>query len=221
MRAVAYILICVGISLSSAAWAAETALIVIDMQAHYAERSGYHTKPSNASKLQLVLQKQVELIQLARAHDYPVVFLEFAGHEPTNSLLTEAVSGYRRTTVIVKARNGVFDDAIAARKLREYLELNDVSRLIVSGANGGFCVQCSIEGALQNRFQVVAEADAIIEFNEPEFVYPYSYADGQLYTEPRALLGGFTQIQNIQELMTHLRLGEADRCAAASSGARD
>lgn len=170
---------------SLAIFAKNSALVIIDMQPYFATRSGFDKSQSNKDKLAAALKKQVELIEMAKKSNIPIVVIEYdlsawykeANVEfKTSSTLTDALGNYPNQTVIKKNQDGMFSSYNSyLSTLKKYLDDQNVDQLIVTGANGGACVLASIQGAVENHYKVIAVSDAIADLNYEDFIYPYQY----------------------------------------------
>lgn len=161
-----------------------TALIVIDMQPYFVERGGNQNEPENVRKVNEILANQVQMIQAAKQSGTPIVFVEYEGYGDTNSVLREAAAGYDNIKFITKNTDGMFDPYNNKRdELGEYLRSKEVGNLIITGANGGACVEQSIAGALENNYNVQAYNNGIADFNYKDFIFPYTY--NGMFDKPR------------------------------------
>lgn len=158
----------------------ETALIIIDMQPYFFTR-GFEEEisPENTAKINQILEEQVKLIEIAKENKIPVIFVEYIMDEPkkltrTNKNLRKAAGKYKKKLYFSKDKDGVFS-ASNAEVIHTYLDQNNVGNLIIVGANGGACVKESIQGALQNNFDVLVYTKAIADFDYKEFLYPYDF----------------------------------------------
>ena len=177
----------------------KAALIVIDMQPFFVKRGGYDSTTENSKKIEAILKDQVATIDAAKNAKIPIVFIEYecdvCGN--TNPVLTEAATGYEKVKYIKKNSDGIFDEDNKYRQdLVKYLMENEIQNLIVTGANGGSCVEESIEGALENNYSVIAISSGIADFNYKEYIYPYKYRDKQFYCKGCA----FKQVNNLNEI---------------------
>jgi nicotinamidase-related amidase len=157
----------------------QTALVIIDMQPYFATRNEVHERPENKEKIQAILNKQVELIEVAKEKGKPIVVIEYdcGGCDPTNSLLVSAIGPYQNSTTIKKRADGMFDDPQSDEKLTQFFTEKGVGNLIITGANGGACVLQSISGAIRKKYRVIAVPQGIADFNYSEFIYPYHYPE--------------------------------------------
>lgn len=154
----------------------KAALVIIDMQAPFAERSGYHTTDSNKKKIEQIIAKQLDLIEKAKKKKIPIVFIEYENYGPSNEKLRNAVSSYKDVKTFVKSTDGMFNPYNKnVKQLEEFLESKKIGHLIITGANGGACVISSIQGALNNQYDVVSITTAVADFNYADFIYPYKY----------------------------------------------
>lgn len=152
----------------------KTALIVIDMQPYFATRNGVENRQMNKKALEDITKQQTETIKQAMAADMPIVFLEYHGYGDTNDSLKNLVKNYSKAKFIDKTTDGMFDRSNTYKEeLTKYLNENEVGKLIVTGANGGACVESSISGALNIGYDVIAYSKGIADFNYYTFIYPY------------------------------------------------
>lgn len=183
--------------LASSVGFAKVALFIIDMQPKFSERGGYHELRSNPSKIQSVLERQVQLIRLAKEADVPVVFIEYRNFGSTSDVLTREVIDYENTKLFEKANDGMFSDTRGvAEDIARYLEARDITDLIITGANGGACVRCSIQGALDRGYRVWADIYGIADFNHSDFILPYRYGENHFILEPSTPQQRFQQHEN-------------------------
>lgn len=150
------------------------ALVIIDMQPYFVERGGNDKELVNAKKVDEILNNQVKMIELAKKSGIPIVFVEYESYGDTNSKLKEAAAGYDNIKIITKNTDGMLDDYNNKKsELSDYLRSKEIGNLIITGANGGACVQQSIAGSLQNNYNVLAYSKGIADFNYTEFIFPY------------------------------------------------
>lgn len=153
----------------------QKALVVIDMQAHFITRGGAAAQMLNQAKIAQIIKEQTALIKRAKEANIPIVLIEYSGIGPTNPKLKAEVSGYDNARTIEKSSDGMFDSYNNQLKpLVDFFKEKKIGNIIVAGANGGACVDQSIEGALKNRCKVVAYTKAIADFNYEKFIYPYA-----------------------------------------------
>lgn len=155
------------------------ALVVIDMQPFFAERARRHNDPENKAKLNKVIAEQKKAIEQAREAGVPIIFIEYEVQPydlgKTSESLMTAASGHRDVQVIKKTTDGMFDPGNKHIKaLEAFIKKHQIGTLVITGANGGACVEQSITGALVNNCNVVAVSTAIADFNYRDFIYPYS-----------------------------------------------
>ena len=181
--------------------AQNAALVVIDMQPKFATRFGYHKDPANAARLDQVLQRQSELIKLAKESGMPILTIEYTNHGATTDLLKNEIGNYPDARTFVKSTDGMFEaNSGVVKEINEFLKGRSVSELLITGANGGACVRCSIEGALNSGYQVWTDDSAIIDLNYNKFVYPYRYQDGSLRLDSKELQAKLNQRTNVNSL---------------------
>jgi nicotinamidase-related amidase len=152
------------------------ALIIIDMQPFFVTRGGNDTEEENSKKVKEILKIQKDAIKFAKEAKMPIIFLEYEGCKETNKELKKEVAGYENVKFFLKNADGMFSEYNTHRKeLIEYLASKEVGNLIITGANGGACVEQSIEGSLSNNYNVIALNKGIADFNYKQFIYPYSH----------------------------------------------
>ncbi len=153
-----------------------SALIIIDMQPGFITRGGNHEVPSNIEKVRQIIDQQVIAINHAKEKQIPIVFLEYVGdYGDTNESLRDQVKNYDRVKFFKKDSDGMFEKYNKyLSNLSDYLKKNDIGTVIITGANGGACVESSIRGALENECNVIALSQGIADFNFTDFIYPYA-----------------------------------------------
>ena len=150
------------------------ALVIIDMQPYFVERGGNDKVEANIKKVDEIIANQIKMIELAKKSKIPIVFIEYEAYGDTNSKLKEAAAGYDNIKIITKSSDGMLDDYNNKKsELSDYLRSKEIGNLIITGANGGACVQESINGSLKNNYNVIAFSKGIADFNYSEFIYPY------------------------------------------------
>ncbi|MCC7441232.1 MAG: cysteine hydrolase [Bdellovibrionales bacterium] len=159
----------------------QTALIIIDMQPHFITRGGHENDAENRRKIRELLDEQLAAIASARRANMPIVFIEYTDSGSTNTELTAAASGYPNVATFPKDTDGMFDSGNSHRQaLEDHLRRQNVRNLVITGANGGACVEQSIRGALAASYNVTAVSRGIADFNYDEYIYPYPYEDGAI-----------------------------------------
>lgn len=157
------------------------ALVVIDMQRDFVTRGGFHNHKKNIQTVDSIQKELLDLINRAVKKGIPVIFLEYEEHGRTDPDLLKAIGGYHNSTLFLKDTDGMFEKDNRYRSdLADYLKSRKIGHLIIAGANGGACVRSSIEGALENNCNVTVYNRGVADFNFPEFIYPYSYAERRL-----------------------------------------
>lgn len=158
-----------------------TALVIIDMQASFSERSKYSQDAENQNKTKKVLKRQIELIKVAKKKSIPIILIAY-GNElerngPIYDVLLQETKNYKYLKHFTKYTDGLFQsENPSANDIRAYLTQKQITSLFVAGANADACVRCSIAGALLAGYSVIAEKKAIIDFNYKKFGYPNFYA---------------------------------------------
>lgn len=122
-----------------------------------------------------ILLAQIEAIKQAKKNHIPIIFLEYDGFDATSEKLKNHIKEYPNVKIFKKDTDGMFDIHNSHRKdLIEFLKQNNVRTLVITGANGGACVERSIVGALNGNCDVVAFTHGIADFNYLDFIYPYT-----------------------------------------------
>lgn len=149
------------------------ALVIIDMQPYFIERSLYHSEAENTRKVQEVLKNQKEAIKAAKAANIPIIFIKYKSYGDVASELKQEVKDYKEVKYFLKDTDGMLEKYNFKRKdLISYLSSKDIGNLIILGSNGGSCVASSIYGALEENYSVMAYLNGIADFNFPDFEYP-------------------------------------------------
>ncbi len=175
------------------------ALVIIDMQPSFVSRGGNHKIPSNVKKLKEILENQKKMIRFAKERKMPIVFIEFKDQGDTYSELKLAAKGYKSVKYFHKTTDGMFDDANEGLKnLSDYLRNEMVGTLIITGANGGACVEASIYGALHYNYNVTAYNEGIADFNYKDFIFPYV---NEYDFQPTCKSCTFQEIRNYSTLL--------------------
>lgn len=185
-----------------------SALVIIDMQPHFVPTRGKYASEANTNSSQQAIQHQISAINMAKQSNLPIIVIEYGGGEylPTYSSIKDAIGNYTNVKYIQKSTDGMFDsDNDTLPELRTHLRSLGVGNLIITGANGGSCVQDSITGAIQHNCSVVAYNRAIIDFNFINFIYPYA----NFYGDVRANCTGcsFREISRESSLRRYMTPG--------------
>lgn len=197
------------------------ALIIIDMQPYFAERGGNHEKEENAKKLKEVLANQVKSIAAAKEAGIPIVFLEYENYGPTSKTLKDAIGDYDKSKYFLKNTDGMFSSwNNHVDKLDDYLESQKVKTLIITGANGGACVESSISGALKENYNVIAFSKGIADFNYRDFIYPYD--DEYDFANPKCKDCSFKEVDELHEvvLAVHSKKEKGDHSKRVNDASR-
>jgi hypothetical protein len=149
-------------------------------------RDGNLEVHDNARKVKDVILRQIELIQIAKENNLPIVIIEYKARqisEGTEKALMDQLIGYENYKVFQKTTDSMFGTYYTEELLLDYLQVINVKQLVFAGANGNGCVYRSIQGAIRCKFNVIADANAIADFNSKErpetldFIHPYKYDD--------------------------------------------
>lgn len=204
--------------LSTAALAApRSALVVIDMQAPFVTRGGNADRAENIRKVEEVNKEQVAAIREAKKAGIPIVFIEYERYGDTNATLRKEVEGYRNTVSMYKNTDGFLSTNNRHRvKLYEYLTKSGIDTIIMTGANGGACVWASIEGALEDCFNVVAYSKAIADFNYEDFIYPYVDQYKDMKPGEKCKDREFREVHNLADVVAQLKRQKPGAAATKS-----
>lgn len=173
---------------SASAAAAPTAVILVDMQTKLL-RNQWHMKVAAREIIEQsdrLVAEQMRLLEWAKAKGYPVLVFELHDSGPTISPLKEMVEsfGEGRFAFVTKYSNSGFQ-RFEGRPPAEILRGWGVRHAIVSGINGNACVSETVQGALENEFEVLSSSDLTANFNYVCPVYP----DERWWREEKALQG--------------------------------
>lgn len=162
--------------LCSLSFAQNVALVIIDMQPEFVLRNPHHGLLGNLEKLGRVLERQIELIRIAKKNGIPILLIEYNSAGNTLDELRDEIGNYEKATLFTKYQNGMFSNVRnVGHAIRGFLKKEGVTDLVIAGANGGKCVKCSINGALNSGYRVWADSNAIIDLNYEAYVLPYKY----------------------------------------------
>jgi hypothetical protein len=143
------------------------------------------------------LARQAELIRAAKANGMTILTVEYKDCGTTCKALKAEVGDYPQARTFIKDTDGLFYDNQIKAELKDYLKTNSVTDLVMTGANGGACVKCTIEGAIQEGYKVWADSRAIGDFNNKDFIYPYRYDPKDLYLKGSLATQNFNQGENL------------------------
>ena len=150
------------------------ALVIIDMQPKFVTRGGNDQDPENIKKVNQIIENQKQMIALAKKSNIPVIFIEYQNFGDTNTELKEAAKGYDNVKYFEKNTDGFFETSNSNIKaFSDFLHDQQIGNLIITGANGGACVESSIYGSLSNNYNVLAYSKGIADFNYEKFIFPY------------------------------------------------
>src|SRR4051812_45258740 len=93
---------------SSVCVAQNSALVLIDMQPYFSRIRKFDNFPGNQEKIKAVLQRQVELIRLAKARQWPIVVVEYEGCRATCDVLTREIGEYPEHKTFIKQVDSAF-----------------------------------------------------------------------------------------------------------------
>ncbi len=180
----------------------KAALVVIDMQNYFISRNGHENIDSNVRKVKEILATQLDAIEKAKSYKIPIIFLEYDGdsYGITTSILEDAVMNYDKVIFLKKSTDGMFSDYNSYKgELVDYVKVNKIGKLIITGANGGACVRSSIETSLGGNCTVFAYSKGIADFNFEDFIYPYvgNYKD----IKPKCSSCTFKEVSTIDDIV--------------------
>ena len=157
------------------------AVVLIDMQLGFYRRGGViGTQGLNS----LVLNQQ-KLLKWAKGNLIPVLVLQYDGFDVTDPNLMSIITK-GRYRVIQKDNDGGFYGESHNEVLRTLKNWN-VDTLIVAGINGPYCVKSTIEGALENGFNIMTTHYVIGNLNQNPPIYPngvWSFKNAKLTIFP-------------------------------------
>ena len=203
-----WLLLAIPLLLSSPAFGKpRSALVVIDMQAPFVTRGGNAGDPENIKKVEELDREQTAAIREAKKAGIPIIFIEYERFGDTNASLKKKVEGYRNTIYLPKNTDGFLNQHNRNRvKLYEYLTKTGIDTIIMTGANGGACVYASIEGALEDCFNVVAYSKAIADFNYEKFIYPYASYYQNIKPSAKCPDRKFREVHELTDVRAQLKL---------------
>lgn len=152
------------------------ALVVVDM--HQSALDEWEKTTEVQKKLRALIEKQRQLIAVAKRNKIPILVLQWIKQGPTAQELMKRIG--TAGVVMEKDKNGLFDSS-SADKAKELLKKWGATDLFVVGIDGGACVTETIWGAVKNGYKVWAVTDAIAEHSQRAksckqgpVIYPYS-----------------------------------------------
>lgn len=200
------------------------------MQSFFIERNGIEAtrNPQNIQKVKAVMEAQIAAIERAKAAKIPIVLVEYESETKEkygNTLdeITSAVSGYRNTRIIKKTTQSVFDKKNKhVGQFKQFLKSENIGKLLIMGANGGYCIKDSIQDALEHNCSVIAYNQGIADFDSSSFIYPYS---GRLSKVRKNCTDcEFKEVSRLETFENHMinndRKNEASKPKTKSPGAR-
>ena len=126
-------------------------VIIVDMQPYFLM---VVEEPERSS----LIQKQVELLQICKKKDYPVVALEYEGKGHTEPELSNTIREIPRYSFFEKSEDdGFLGNEILAKVLKNW----NLEYLCVSGVNAENCVFETIMGAVNQGFNPVTSRELI------------------------------------------------------------
>lgn len=184
------------LSLQSYAQLEKKALVIIDMQPDFTTRLGRDKIPGNGDKVRKLVATQLELIEKAKKANLPIIVVTFKKHGDLEESIEKSLKKYPKKFELEKTTDSMFDDLKVQKDLFSYLKKENVSDLVITGANGGACVFKSIYSSLAYNYNVQAVSDAIADFNFKEFIYPYEYSKNKFYTPKGCKRCGFEEMMS-------------------------
>lgn len=140
-----------------------TAVIIVDMQEEFL----LNKLPEKREDL---VRSQIEVLRFCKAHDIPVIVVEFKDRSITIPEIRTALEGMKNRKYIVKKYNDGFEET----GLKEVLEGLGARNIVLMGVNACACVNETAKSALLNGFRVLTSgsliaSDAVMENNCPEW----------------------------------------------------
>lgn len=185
--------------------AQNTALMIIDMQAHFSEDENTRDLPGNPEKKEQVLARQRELIRRAKANNLAILVVEYSGCGDTDCTLIKEIGDYKGYKKILKVSDNLFRYKAEAAAIMDYFAANKITDLFIGGANGAACVKDTLVGALDRGLRVWTDPCAIIDFNPSHYEYPFYYKTEKLDLMFNELYENFAQLDSDEKINSVLR----------------
>ncbi|MFT8452117.1 MAG: cysteine hydrolase family protein [Zymomonas mobilis] len=176
----------------------KTALLVIDMQMLMQENID-KGRDYTSDKISINIPA---LLSAFRAADKPVFHIRHQQSEKMAQVYPNKESFYpmpcaeavKGETVLYKTTSSAF----ASTDLAERLHKEGISRLVITGAVAGFCVNSTVRAAKDLGFEVVVVKDALLSFDLPA----YNLSAQQILDTTTALFAaGFGAVVDTQTVL--------------------
>lgn len=145
------------------------AVVLIDMQYAFYERSGV----SNTPELKSLIKNQQKLLLWAKKENIPVLVFQMGYVGPTDKRIMDTLKGHNFVLITKTTDSGFKNDG--GREARKFLDSFNVDTLIVAGINGPHCVRSTIKDAIETEnYDVITSDDIVADANFNPIVYPFS-----------------------------------------------
>lgn len=142
----------------------DTAIVLVDMQPEFI---------SLQSEIEFNLIKtQKSLLRWGLKNNMSLLVFEFDGGGDTIAPLQDLIKKFDNRAIVTKYKNGGFHfDPRGVVNPIILLRSWGISRIIISGVNGPYCVQETAQGALNNSFDVYSAGDLVanLEYGLEDF----------------------------------------------------
>lgn len=134
-------------------------VIIVDMQDHFLKERGRST--DIPEPLQRMIDRQVEVLRVAREEEHPVFVLRYALAGEVTVQIREVLEGYAKVHPVTKKYNDGFYKTDLGRKVQQEC----VRKAVVMGVNAPYCVwDTGVSGSMQgieilSSGQLMADAD--------------------------------------------------------------
>ena len=144
----------------------DTAIILIDMQEEFITNE-------NTREARNLIEKQKELLEWGILNDLSLLVFEYDQAGETLRQLRRYIEMFEQYAYVTKYLDGGFHHFTLNRSnpvmlLRSW----GISKLILTGVNGPYCVQKTGQGALNNYFKVFTSADLVANMSPGEEHFP-------------------------------------------------
>ena len=162
--------------IASTSFASSRAVVLIDMQKRFFTRTGNHNNPESIERLNVLMEKQSQLLKWAVTNKQPILVFEFKGFGSTYSSLKKILKQHETNGYVLYAikssDNGFEKGRSPISKIKKFLRDHNANNLIIAGVNGPFCVYKTILGALDEGYTVDVAQDTVANFAEVPIIYP-------------------------------------------------
>src|SRR5690606_17695041 len=131
----------------------KTALMIIDMQDYFITRGGNFQAPENAKKISAIYAELKKLIAKAKESNRPIIMVEYKDSGPSSFILKNELGDYKKIHYVIKNEDGAFDDPKSKEEIEKIMLDSGSNILVISGANGGACVDDTIQGSIRQKYK--------------------------------------------------------------------